>query len=350
MEKKTATPAFDPNDVGMADQQIFGLPCSVQEAKVVLIPVPWDVTVSYAAGTAQGPAAIREASYQVDLYNNDNPDGWKQGIAMLDPDATWAQRAKALRPKAKEYIDALVQGERLHESPQMRETVAEITAAGEELRAWVKHTALSLLKSGKIVGLVGGDHSTPLGFIDALASIHPEFGILQIDAHCDLRESYEGFRYSHASVMWNALQVPQVQKLVQVGIRDYAQCEVELIKGSKGRVVTFFDHALKDALYDGKTWRSWCKDIVAALPQKVYLSFDIDGLDPKLCPNTGTPVPGGLEFHQAVMLIREIFSSGRTLVGFDLNEVAPGESEWDANVGARMLFKICNLALADRGD
>ncbi|NDC39253.1 MAG: agmatinase, partial [Proteobacteria bacterium] len=318
--------------------------CTIDEAKVVLIPVPWDVTVSYGAGTAQGPAAIREASYQVDLYDSDNPTGWQDGIAMLDIDPAIESRAAALRPKAEQYIAALVEGES-GESSQMKETVREITAAGEELRGLVRETALKHLRSQKIVGLVGGDHSTPLGFIDALASIHPEFGILQIDAHCDLREAYEGFRYSHASVMWNALQIPQVKKLVQVGIRDYAQCEVDLIEGSKGRVVTFFDHAMKEALYDGKSWRQICKEIVAALPQKVYLSFDIDGLDPKLCPNTGTPVPGGLEFQQAVMLIREVLTSGRTLIGFDLNEVSPGEDEWDANVGARMLFKICNIAL-----
>jgi agmatinase len=223
-----------------------------------------------------------------------------------------------------------------------------VNAAGGELRTWLRDITLSHLKEGKFVGVVGGDHSTPLGFIDALATLHSDFGILQIDAHCDLREAYEGFEFSHASIMWNALKIPQISKLVQVGIRDYAQCEVDLIASSGGRVKTFFDHELKEAQYDGKTWRSLCKDIVAALPPKVYLSFDIDGLDPKLCPHTGTPVPGGLEFHQAVTLIHEVIISGRSLIGFDLNEVTPGDDEWDANVGARLLFKLCNLVLTSK--
>lgn len=339
---------FDPNAVGLAGNQIFGLPSSVEESKVVLVPVPWDVTVSYSAGTAHGPEAILQASYQVDLFDPINPSGWKEGIAMLDIDPIWQSRSELLRPRASSYIAALTEGHSVADSPQLQKVVSEVNAAGGELRTWLRDITLSHLKEGKFVGVVGGDHSTPLGFIDALATLHSDFGILQIDAHCDLREAYEGFEFSHASIMWNALKIPQISKLVQVGIRDYAQCEVDLIASSGGRVKTFFDHELKEAQYDGKTWRSLCKDIVAALPPKVYLSFDIDGLDPKLCPHTGTPVPGGLEFHQAVTLIHEVIISGRSLIGFDLNEVTPGDDEWDANVGARLLFKLCNLVLTSK--
>src|SRR5690606_13345614 len=120
------------------------------------------------------------------------------------------------------------------------------------------------------------------------------FGLLQIDAHADLREAYEGFKYSHASIMYNVLnEIPQVQKLVQVGIRDYGDDELTMIRTEKNRVVTFFDRDLKEAEYEGQTWKALCEQIVDELPQNVYISFDIDGLDPKLCPNTGTPVPGG---------------------------------------------------------
>jgi agmatinase len=177
----------------------------------------------------------------------------------------------------------------------------------------------------------------------ALADQHEEFGILQIDAHADLREAYEGFTYSHASIMYNALKLKQVKRLVQVGIRDIAESEVELVRSSNGRIITFYDTMLKDALYKGASWKKQCKKIIAQLPQKVYISFDIDGLDPKLCPGTGTPVPGGLEFEEALYLIRALVNGGHKIIGFDLCEVAPGNSQWNGNVGARLLYKLCNL-------
>jgi agmatinase len=336
---------FDPNDVGLASNQIFGLPLSEEESKIILVPAPWDTTVSYRAGTKEGPAAILEASYQVDLHDQDFPGGWKQGFAMQEIPSEWAQISGQLRPKAERYISFLSEGGELSSDQAMREIRDEINAACAKFRQEMKSRTSTLLKAGKLVGLVGGDHSTPLGFIDALSEIHDSFCILQIDAHCDLRDAYEGFTYSHASIMWNALTIPQVKKLVQVGIRDFCEAEANVISGSKGRVKTYFDASLKADLYAGHSWKSICTRIVNDLPEKVYLSFDIDGLDPKLCPHTGTPVPGGLEFEQAVYLIREVVSSGRKLIGFDLNEVSPGETEWDANVGARMLYKLCNFLL-----
>jgi agmatinase len=109
-----------------------------------------------------------------------------------------------------------------------------------------------------------------------------------------------------------------------------------------GRVVTFFDEDIKSWQYQGKTWDAICDAIIKELPEHVYISFDIDGLDPKLCPHTGTPVAGGFEFHQIAYLIKKLVLAGKKIIGFDLNEVAPGEDEWDANVGARMLYHLCN--------
>jgi agmatinase len=194
---------------------------------------------------------------------------------------------------------------------------------------------------------VGGDHSTPLGFYKAIAEKHGEFGILQVDAHCDLREAYENFKYSHASIMYNALkEIPQLIRLVQLGTRDYSMSEVDYINNSNGRVVTYFDKGIKERGYEGETWQQIVNEIVPQLPQKVYISFDIDGLDPKLCPNTGTPVQGGFETQQLYYLFRKIIDSGRSLIGFDLNEVGISTNEWDENVGARVLFKLCNLMIA----
>ena len=177
----------------------------------------------------------------------------------------------------------------------------------------------------------------------AIAEKHGDFGILQIDAHCDLRKAYEGFTYSHASIMYNALKLPAVGRLVQVGVRDYCDEELNVIKRSMGRVVTYFDQDLKDELYEGTTWGNLCDQIIQDLPQYVYISFDIDGLDPKLCPNTGTPVQGGFETEQVFYLFSKLLQSKKNIIGFDLNEVGVGETDWDANVGARVLFKLCNL-------
>jgi agmatinase len=146
--------------------------------------------------------------------------------------------------------------------------------------------------------------------------------------------------------MYNALaEIPEVIKLVQAGTRDYSLSEVEYINNSKGRVVTFFDKKIKERGYEGETWQKIVGEIVDELPQKVYISFDIDGLDPKLCPGTGTPVQGGFETQQVYYLFRKIMESGRRLIGFDLNEVGVSPNEWDENVGARVLFKLCNLLI-----
>ena len=136
--------------------------------------------------------------------------------------------------------------------------------------------------------------------MQALAEKFGKFAVLQLDAHADLRIAYEGFEFSHASIMYNALKIKEIEKLVQVGIRDYCQEELEIITGSKGRVVTFFDRDMKHTMYRGDSWDRICNRIVRELPKKIYLSFDIDALDPKLCPNTGTPVAGGMEAEQVL--------------------------------------------------
>jgi agmatinase len=148
--------------------------------------------------------------------------------------------------------------------------------------------------------------------------------------------------------MYNALgEIPQLTKLVQVGVRDYSESEKDFIINSNQRVITYFDKDIKERMFEGDTWKNITDEIVAHLPDKVFISFDIDGLDPKLCPNTGTPVQGGFETEQIFYLFKKILQSGRKLIGFDLNEVGISTNEWDENVGARVLFKLCNLMVAE---
>lgn len=343
---------FDPDGAGDPDGSVFGLPYSAQESSVVILPVPWEPTVSYGRGTAQGPAAIREASGQLDLYDPElavhglaRP--WVFGIHMLAEDPKvrgWNETACRLAAPIVEAGGV----------PTGDPAVQRVDELGAQLDHWVWETAASWYASDRIVGLVGGDHSSSFGAIRAAAEVHEGLGILHVDAHADLRVAYEGFAHSHASVMHNVLeQVPGVARIVQVGIRDLSAAEGQRIS-EEPRLRTFFDHALR--LAAGQAWEAQCASIVASLPQTVYVSFDIDGLDPALCPHTGTPVPGGLDFGQAMTLLRVLATSGRRIVGFDLVEVAPppggsrgAAEQWDGNVGARILHRLCGAALLSQG-
>lgn len=339
---------FDPNAVGLKGT-LFGLPFDTESAKVIVIPVPWDVTVSYSAGTANAPHAILDASTQIDYELPDIPDAWKLGVAMAEIPDVWYALGKSLRAKSEAYINWLEEGSDPSMQVKMETDLAEINQECHQLMTYVKQETAYWQSKGKATILLGGDHSTSLGHIQACADQEGEIGILQIDAHADLRKSYEGFIYSHASIMRNVLQNEAVTKLVQVGIRDYCPEEANFILKSNGRVVTFFDQELKGAGFQGTTWHQQCEAIVAELPEKVYISFDIDGLDPKLCPNTGTPVPGGFELEQINYLFKEVVKSGRTIVGADLSEVSPNSDEWDANVGARVLFSLVSLLGVSEG-
>lgn len=343
MTKQEKIKNFDPNGIGQLNDGMYGLPFTLEECETVLVPVPWEVTVSYGGGTANGPEAILEASYQVDLYDPLIKDAWKLGIAMDEISEDIRNKSGKLRMDAERYIDALANGADPNNS-DIKSKAAEIKKACEEMNLWVKTRCLHFLNQNKTVGLVGGDHSTPLGMMQALAEKFGKFTILQIDAHADLRNAYEGFEFSHASIMYNALKIKEVEKLVQVGIRDYCEEEFDLIANSKGRIKTFFDRDIKHSQYNGDSWDRICNRIIAELPENIYLSFDIDGLDPKLCPNTGTPVAGGFETEQVLFLLEKIVKSGKRIIAFDLNEVTPAEdNDWDANVAARLLYRICNL-------
>lgn len=341
---------FNPDDIGIANGNYFGFPFTESESKLVLISAPWDVTVSYGEGTANGPRAIIEASTQVEVYDRHNPDGYRHGIATRETDEWIEKNSKKFRRRATRVIEHLEQGGDF-EDDHIRELLDQINQAGEELNQRIHRTAQQIIADGRIPALVGGDHSTPLGLIRALGEHHKKIGILHIDAHCDLRKSYEGFTYSHASIMYNALQLPSVEKLVQVSIRDYSHDELQRAK-SDPRIVQFDDHTLVEAAFEGLTWGEQCRQIVNCLPDKVYVSFDIDGLSPDNCPNTGTPVPGGMSYQQAVYLLAQIVNSGRSIIGFDLVEVSPctdSDEQWNANIGARILYKLCNLTLPKYG-
>lgn len=348
MTKKPSA-AFDPNSASAEGSGVFGLPHSEQEAALVLLPVPWEATTSYGGGTSRGPEAIREASYQVDLFDGDVLKPYEAGLFMRESPrgvAAWNRQAKrAAAP--------VIRAGGADGSKRLAAAARKVNALSGRLNAWVHSETKALLGAGTLVGVVGGDHSTPLGAMKAASEKHPGLGLLHFDAHHDLRIAYEGFEHSHASILYNVLkECPGVSKLVQVGIRDFCEQEVEVVREQGPRVKVFYDRDLFRAKADGRTWAQQAKDIVNELPSTVWVTFDIDGLDPRFCPNTGTPVPGGLDFNEANHILGEVVRSGRRLVGFDLNEVSPGPKgpgAWDANVGARLLYKLCAWTLASNG-
>ncbi len=338
---------FNPSGVGLKNGNFIGLPYDKNSANVILISVPWDVTVSFGEGTALGPQAVREASVQLDLFDPDVQDAWKLGIYMPPADEQILIKRNQLRPKAAQYINFLESGGEVAKNPAMQAMLQEINSGCAEMNDRVYQISKNVLEAGKVAAVIGGDHSVPLGLIKALGEKYKSFGVLQIDAHLDLRHSYEGFRWSHASIFYNALQEKTISKLVQVGIRDYCEEEVEVLEKEGHRTAVFFDHQIKENHFGGMTWNQQCGKIIEKLPQEVYISFDIDGLDPKLCPNTGTPVPGGFEFNEVSFLLKKLVESGRRVIGFDVCETA--SHPWDSNVGARIVYKISNLTGRSQG-
>ena len=336
---------FNPDDPGDTSGGLFGLPFRPDQADIIVVPVPWEVTVSYRAGTARGPAAILNASPQLDLFDEEYGNVWEAGISMLDIPADVLAENDRMRPIAQLVIEFQEAGGSGLEEPFLEAQLGLLNESCEKMVRYVRETTGQWLEAGKKVVLLGGDHSTPLGYLQALAERHDDFGILQIDAHMDLRESYEGFQYSHASIMHNALELPQVSKLFQVGLRDFSESEFNRA-GQDPRIAQFTGRELHKNRFAGISWHEQCLRIVADLPAKVYISFDIDGLDPSLCPHTGTPVPGGLGFEETLYLLDQVVQSGREIIGADLVEVAPGEDEWDGNVGARILYRLCALLAA----
>ncbi len=232
--KQQLIDSFDPGGVGINNGNIFGFPFDYETADIIIFGVPWEVTVSFHSGTARGPAAVLAASPQLDFYDYDNPEGWKQGIYMPPVPGWIGELNEALRSPAKQIVEATEQNPAALETKALKEAGNRVNAGCEKINQWLADETRKAIAAGKKVGVLGGDHSVPLGALQALAEKYPSFGILHIDAHCDLRDAYQGFQYSHASIMRNVLDLSQVVKLVQVGIRDVSPNEMTFAASTEG--------------------------------------------------------------------------------------------------------------------
>ncbi|MBU0766230.1 agmatinase family protein [Patescibacteria group bacterium] len=333
---------FDPNGAATKNSGVFGFPYTIEASRLVLLPVPWDATASYKNGASNGPDAIIEASKFVELYDKTLLNFYESGIALdeSNPDVfKWNKKARKLALP-------IIEMGGVSENNRSSALAKEVDSLFKKMNSFTNERVTHHLDNNKIVGLIGGDHSISLGAIKSVLDKYPKMGVLQIDAHCDLRTAFEGFTYSHASAMHNVMQETKLEKLVQVGVRGYCEEEFEKINNSKGRIKTFFDGDISRLKSSGETWYTICNNIASSLPNEIYISLDVDGLDPSLCPNTGAPVPGGLSYQDAITLLEVLTENGKRIVGFDLVEVAPGkDGDWDANVGAHLLYKLCGWCL-----
>lgn len=260
--------------------------CHPGQAGVYVLPAPYEHTSSYILGSDRGPSAIIEASHQVEFYDEQ---------LGCEPFREWKGIATATPLDLKGQIDG---------------------AAVDAIEAFVApHVG-----TGRLLVTLTGEHTGALGAIRAHATRYPDLCVVQIDAHGDLRQAYEGNPFSHASVM--ARVVDDGHPLVQVGIRSICQEEVQRIK-STDRIATFFAATILDPSgpYEGKASR-WVPEVVAACKGPVYLTFDCDGLDASIIPALGTPEPGGLGWYDTLHLITAL-ANGPGIVGMDISEIAP---------------------------
>lgn len=332
---------YHPDGPGLDNGNFLGLPV-VADPAVRFVAVPYDATVSYGGGTAGGPGNVLAASRQLDVCIPGLEAPWRLGFAWEELRCASLARAGELRLVGARAVAAAEGGR----APS-RDDVAALDHAGDEIARALATAVAGALDRGEFPVVVGGEHAVALGAYRACAARGP-FGILQIDAHMDLRPAYEGLRHSHASVMHNALLEPGLERLTQVAVRDYAPVERDRARREGDRVRVVLDDDLQRDLLDGRPFGGLAREIVAGLPSRAWVSLDVDGLAPALCAHTGTPVPGGLGFAQADRLLAELADSGREVLGLDVVEVAGAPHEFEGAVAARLAYRFAARVVSRR--
>jgi len=261
----------------------------LETAKVILIPVPYDGTSTWGKGADKGPKAFLEASENMELYDIEtDTEVYEQGIHLAD---------------------AITE----NQSPE-----AVVNA--------VHKTVKEHIKRNKFVTLFGGEHSISIGTIRAFNECFDNLTVLQIDAHADLRESYEGTKYNHACAVHEA---SQTTNLVQVGIRSMDAIEKTFMDEEK----TFFAHDMANDDY-------WMDTVIQAMTDNVLITFDLDALDPSIMPSTGTPEPGGLFWYETLEFLKQVFEE-KNVVGFDIVELCPNPIDKSSDfLAAKLYYKM----------
>ncbi|MEZ6018852.1 MAG: arginase family protein [Planctomycetota bacterium] len=343
--------SFDPDAAAAPGSGLFGLSTPAEQCQIQILAVPFDATTSYRPGTRRGPRAVYSASHQIDLFDRQFGRPYQAGIAWHTD-----VRFKKWNREARKLTEPIIEmgGHVDPADTEASAALARIEELGERVNDAVRLFAQRALTQGRIPTILGGDHSVPLGAMQACAAAYPGLGILpHIDAHADLRVAFEGFRYSHASILHNVLEsAPGVSRLVQIGLRDVGEREIERIQ-SDDRILAIFDDQWSAARLDGSALRSLIQNAVQQLPDHLR---HLRRRWPRsvAVPRHRHPVPGGLLWGEALALLGALAEAGKQVVGFDLCEVSPGAvadpegNGWDAIVGARLLYKLCGLSLQNR--
>ncbi|GAB4216208.1 MAG: agmatinase [Synechococcales cyanobacterium] len=277
----------------------------VESASAVILPIPYEATTSYGKGTAQGPAAMLKASTYVEIYDEARDRQPAIQDEWGDPETTVSRYCTV-------------------------EPVTWTEPFGPAMEA-IRQRAEALVKPGRILMGIGGEHAITPPLVAAHVAHFPDLHVLQIDAHADLRHSYQGSIYSHASAMARVVELVD-NRLTQVGIRSICAEDRQAIRTR--RLHTFFAHSLH-----GKPAPEWIDAVIDTLGSHVYLTVDVDGLDPAVIPATGTPEPGGLSWWDTVALIRRL-GERRCIVGADINELSvTGDPEGNR----RSAFNVAKL-------
>ena len=279
------------------------------DSRIIILPVPYEHTVSYGQGTRSGPGGLIKASQYVEFYDEEfrRELCFDKGIATLPP----LRFGKKTEKSALEMIRSNVTG---------------------------------LLALDKFVVTLGGEHTISLAPVTAYAERYPDLSVLQFDAHSDLRDSYQGSKYSHACVMARVAEVIPPNRIVQVGIRAQSAEEALFIEDRK--VNTFYAHEIRGDSYFTAPG-GWQREVVDRLTDHVYITFDVDGLDPSIMPSTGTPEPNGLLWAETVELLRMV-GEYRSIVGFDVVELAPRKGlTYPDLTAAKLTYKIMNCAFPE---
>lgn len=318
----------------------FGDATSPVDADVVIVSAPWSVTSDYGRGATYTPDAIIDVSLGKELYDATTGVSIEGRIATAEIDYNIQESSEQLGRDAERVMRSYDVTERgvgdyiTHKVANVNEGFA---AMHKSIYKQVKYWSLQ----GKRVAVVGGDHSVAFGAIKALSENNDDMGVLFIDAHADYSREVEPFNFSHRTIARDIIEsIPSVTRLVEVGVRDVDKSEAEQL-GSNEKVSVFYAERLMAKRFEGCCWGDLCREIVALLPQKVYVSLDIDALKIEFCNNTNAPTPGGMTFDEVVYLVNTVVESGREIVGFDISEVVTSlDNKMDAIVGARLLAKL----------
>jgi agmatinase len=278
-----------------------------ETSKIIVLPVPYERSVSYGGGTKKGPQAILDASHYVEFFDEETKrEIYKEhGIATLPP--------LSLEKKKDEAALQLIYD-----------------------------TVLHMVERQKFMVTLGGEHTISSAAIAAYAKLYPDLSVLHFDAHSDLRPEYHGNKYSHASVMARVCEFLDPNRLVQVGIRAQCKEEAEFIRDHG--IQTFYAHEIRNGSYT-KVLKYWDDYVVEGLTQNVYVTFDVDVFDPSIMPATGTPEPNGLYWDEVMKCLRKV-ARKRHIIGLDVVELAPINNLPHADLStAKLISKILNYAL-----